>query len=145
MRPLGHGRHRFMVHLVLAALVSFGCNGAMAQFIDNGPPGYGGPRAVPVYPPANPGYPGYGSYPGNGTGYPNGGQPALIFPPGLPEPKPFVLDSPSDARRNVGRRCVAGAYICPADGPERTGADCSCATDTGRALGRIEPDQDADQ
>ena len=76
-------------------------------------------------------YPGYvAPYP-----YPSVTPPAVVFPPGLPDPRPFEL-APS-ARDEAPRRCVAGLYVCPASEPGPVSGPCSCPAEDGRAEGQI--------
>lgn len=134
------GGGRAGVHGVVAAsrvalLLVAGLNGAAAQVV------YGGqPRGLAVASGVPGGYasPGYGGYPGYGAVIPQSpAPPMVVFPPGLPEPRPFELAPAPSSASDRPRQCVAGSYVCPARGPGPVGSPCSCPAEEGRAEGRI--------
>lgn len=143
MRPLKGKGHCFGIVLVLAGLIAAtGNQRAAAQFIDNARPEYGSSRMTPTFP----GVADYGASLGYNSVYPSVTPPPVIFPPGLPDPKPFALDPAlASPQGPAALRCLAGAYVCLIEESAAKGTECSCPTDTGRISGRTETDQAARQ
>ena len=52
-------------------------------------------------------------YPGYVAPYPSVASPVIVFPPGLPDPRPFELTPAPSAWDDTPRRCVAGSYVLP--------------------------------